>query len=367
MTKTTNTKKKTFIKRAMIGGGVFVIIVLGIAVALVYSSQSSNVLTRVAKHVLPLPAAVIDWTHIVSIASLEKNVAATRNFYENQDFASIGVRIDFTTTEGQQKLKLWEHTLLDKLIEDKIVYILAKRVGIEITDAQVHARVKQELDRYGKGRLIQKNIYNLWGFTLKDFEERIVKPQLYREALETYARKQYDITSMRQRALEAHLAIDRGMDFADAVQKYSDGVHADQSGNAGWFAFNDLLPEIAEKVFALATGAYSDVIETANAFHIIKVEDRRTGSEGDQVFLRHIIIFKPSFAQWLDDKIKAFHVFVLLPAYTWNTETRHVDITDPKLLHFAEEILKEADAQQKVLQKTAQENAQKTTQENTEH
>ncbi len=344
-------RKNVFIKSAIIGLAVGAVGVVVIAVVLVYSSQSPNAFMRMAERTLPLPAAIVNWTHVVSIADLKKNVAATRSFYENQDFASIGVRIDFTTTEGQQKLKLWEHTLLDKLVEDQFVYILAKRAGIEITDAQVHARVKQELDRYGKGRIIQKNIYNLWGFTLKDFEERIVKPQLYREALEAYARKQYDTAPMRQRALEAHLALDNGMDFVAAVQKYSDGVRADQAGNAGWFTFDNLLPTIAEKAFALDIGAYSDVIETANAFHIIKVEDRRAGASGDQVFLRHIIIFKPSFAQWLDNQIKGFRVFVPLPAYAWNSETRHVEIVDPTLLRFAKEILKEAELEQKSLQK----------------
>ncbi len=335
-------KKKTLIRSMFIALCLGAILFFVFAVTLVYRG-SDSVLARGVERVLPLPAAIINWTHFVSIADLKRNLEATRNFYENQDFASIGVRIDFTTEDGRKKLKLWEATLLDKLIEDEVVYILADRAGIEITDAQVHARVKQELDRYGKGRVVQKNIRRLWGFTMKDFEERIVKPQIYREALEQYAQKHYDTTAMRQKALEAHTALDKGMDFVVAVKTYSESPEAaEDGGNAGWFSYDDLAPEIADKVFNLDVGAYSDVIETDNGFHIVKVEDRHTDTQGTKVLLRHIIIFKPTFAQWLDDQMRAFTVYIPLSAYTWNTETRHVDIADPDLKAYVEKLKQEA-------------------------
>ncbi len=352
-----STKKSSIKHRGAIIGSVVAVVLLGALITtavMVYSGGGSNSVTRMVERIVPMPAAVVGWTHIIPVSDVRRNVEATRSFYENQDFASIGVRVDFTTEDGQKKLKLWEQTLLDKLIEDEVVYILAKRAGIEITDAQVHARVKQELDRYGKGRIVQKNIRRLWGFTLRDFEERVVKPQLYREALEKYAQKQYNTQPLRQKALEAHTALSDGMDFSAAVQKYSDSAALDASGNAGWFAYDDLLPEIAEVAMQLKIGESSNVIEAANGFHIIKVEDRRSGPSGDQVLLRHIIILKPTFAEWLDEQMKRFSVRVFLPAYTWDAETRHVILKDPELIEYANQLIEENVADYRATSKALQ-------------
>ncbi len=348
-------KKKKIVYGPLVIGALGAIGIIIVTLFVTYTGRNGNAVTDNVSRIVPFPAALIGWTHSVSINDLRKNVDATRRFYEGQDFASVGVRIDFTTEEGQKKLQLWEQILLDKLIEDEIVYVLAKRANIVITDGQVHARVRQELDRHGKGRVVQKNIYQLWGFTLKDFEERIVKPQLYREALEKYAQKKYDTRQMRQRALEAHTKLSEGADFSEVVKQYSEGVDEDdQTGDAGWFSYSDLLPEIADAVFELNIGKYSDVIETNNGFHIVKVEDKRSSPAGEQVLLRHIIIFKPLFAQWLDNQMKSFSVRVLLPAYAWNEKTRHVDIEDPELKAYAEELRENMQDEYKSIIETAQ-------------
>lgn len=325
--------------------GIFLIVLfllIILSAALTYTGHRDNLLVRTVERVLPMPAAVIGYRHFIPFTDLAQGVQATRNFYEGEEFANIGVRVDFSTDKGQKKLKLWERTILDRLIEDRVVEILAAREGITITDGQVSAQVNQELGRYGRGLIAQESMQKLWGFTLADFEQRIVKPQLYREALESVIQKKRDMSSYQQRILEAKATLDGGAEFVRVAQDYSEGATASEAGMSGWFGADDLLPEVADVAFTLPIGSYSDVIEARNGFHIIKVEDRRNGAIGDQALLRNIIVFKPQFAEWLDEQIRTFTVHVPMQEYYWNTETYHVDLEDSALQELAAEIVNEA-------------------------
>lgn len=315
--------------------------IVALTMAVVYGGGRENALTRAVERVVPLPVAIVGRWHMVPLAELRENLQATRVFYENQDFESIGVRVDFTTEDGQKRLKLWERTLLDKLVEDEVVMLLAKREGIEVTDEQVHARVMQFLERYGTSQAAAENVRNLWGFTIRDFEQKVVKPQIYREMLEEAVRGKVDTSAQRERILGAQAELGQGAEFADVARKYLDGATADTPIQAAWFRRDDLLPEIAEKAFSLPVGSRSDVIETAAGFHIVSVDDRQTRLDGEQVLLRNIAVMKPAFAVWLDARIREIPVSVLLRDYVWNTETFHVDLRDDELRAFAEKALSE--------------------------
>ena len=75
---------------------------------LVYGYESHNYLTKTALKVIPFPAAVINYTHFFSINDLENDLASVQRFYENQDFSSLGYRVDFQTADGQKRLKIKE-------------------------------------------------------------------------------------------------------------------------------------------------------------------------------------------------------------------------------------------------------------------
>ncbi len=302
--------------------------------------ENPSDLVQTVEKVIPLPAAVVGKRNIVSLYDLRRNLEATRQFYEGQDFASIGVRIDFNTEEGRKKLKLWERTILDKLIEDQVVMILAEQVGIKITDAQARARVNQELNRSARGNLIKKDIKRLWGFTLDDFTKYIVKPQLYRERLAEYAADQQDLTPFKRRILEAQSALSQGTDFATVARQYSDAADAatGEAGQARWFKRDELTDSVAKAVFETPVGTYTDVIETPTGFNVVLVQDRKTIDGEEQVLLKNIVVFKPTFADWLDKEIRKIPVKIFLKDYYWNTKTAHVAFANEELRKFAEKI-----------------------------
>lgn len=293
-------------------------------------------MTRTVESVVPIPAALVSWTP-VTVAELRHNVAATRNFYENQDFASVGVRVDFTTEEGQKKLKLWERIILDKLVEDVVVMKLAAEHGIVITNGQAQERVQQEINRYGEREEAEDTVRKLWNFSMDDFVRYVVKPQLYREALEQVVNKQQDTTQLRSQILSAKAALDQGAEFTGVMNQYSDSVLAGESGEAVWFRRDELIGAVAQTVPTIPAGSYSDVIESARGFHIVAIDDRRGVSDDEMVLLRHIVIYTPSFQDWLDTQIRTMDISVPMKAYYWNTETAHIDFMDESMRIFEQE------------------------------
>lgn len=65
-----------------------------------------------------------------------------------------------------------------------------------------------------------------------------------------------------------------GKDFAQLAKQYSDDPTAAKGGDLGWTSQGQLPPQLA-KVFSMAKGEVSDVIETAGRSQVLKVEDSR--------------------------------------------------------------------------------------------
>ncbi len=303
------------------------VLLLGVVgAALFYAGYTENGIARLVVRIVPLPAAMVNW-QVVSVADVERSMAATRRFYQQSGTAPQD--------------DLWGRSVVDKLVEDAAVRVLAKRAGIVVTDAQAHARVMQELDRNGKGRVAQRTIREIWGFSLADFERYVVKPALYREALEHAMKRNVDIAKLRSRIHDAGAALDKGEEFSAVAQSYSTEAEVD----AGWFAPKDLMPEIAAATAQLKVGEHSDIIETDRGFHIVRVADERMSGAERQIRLQHILVRKPSFAEWLDEQIAALRVRVFLPQYIWDATTRHVAWRDPALREAEAAAIRAANAQ----------------------
>lgn len=100
------------------------------------------------------------------------------------------------------------------------------------------------------------------------------------------------IADARERAEQALADIRDGDDFGEVAGRVSDGQQALEGGNIGWRQAGQLPSAIAEDIFAMEPGEVSDVLRGANAFYIVKLDDRR--SEDTQIVTqtraRHILI-----------------------------------------------------------------------------
>ena len=178
---------KEFIKKNItffyVGGTILVLSALFVVIA-IYTFDIHNSAVARIERTIPLPAVFIGATPTFSIKSFFENRDAVKRFYENQDFASIGVRVDFSTEEGKKRFLVRERAVLNKMIEDAVIEEMARARGIRITKAASEERMTRMIDEFGKRKVVENNLQRLYGWTTDDFVARIVQPSSYREELE---------------------------------------------------------------------------------------------------------------------------------------------------------------------------------------
>jgi peptidyl-prolyl cis-trans isomerase SurA len=67
----------------------------------------------------------------------------------------------------------------------------------------------------------------------------------------------------------------QGESFEDLALRFSDGPNASQGGRLGLVRQGELLPGIERAIANLVPGGISDMIETPEGFHIVRLEDKK--------------------------------------------------------------------------------------------
>ena len=80
------------------------------------------------------PAALVNY-RVITLKTWSQNFRAVRQFYEKQ------AEIDFNTEEGKSQEALIKKSVLEKMIEEKLVSRLAKKYQVEVTKEEVDQEV----------------------------------------------------------------------------------------------------------------------------------------------------------------------------------------------------------------------------------
>lgn len=101
-----------------------------------------------------------------------------------------------------------------------------------------------------------------------------------------------EVTEARE---EAEALVERlrdDADFASVATRASDGPEALNGGELGWRSATSLPELFVEAVREMSTGAVSDPLRSPNGFHILRLEDRRGGSEQTvtEIRARHVLL-----------------------------------------------------------------------------
>ena len=331
-------KTSTVILIAMAG------ILFALAGIFLLAFGSSNIFARrmatgIAK-IIPLPAAIINYTAVIATVDIGKNLQSVKRFYENQDFSSSGLRVDFSTDAGKKRLKMKEKEVFNKMLEDNVIILLAKKNGIEIEQADVNFNVQKKLDEYGVNKdSVEKDLQRLYGWSLDDFKRKVVMQNLYEEALQgKIASLIVASEEQNDKIMAAKKELDAGKDFAQVAGSYSEGFSAQQGGEVGWITKDQLVPGLQEALFPQKGNPRVDqILESSLGYHIIQIEETKNavGVNADQmVRIRQIFVRKPSFASWLEDQMKGMTIFIGLPGYRWDKQSGAIEFTDPDMIEF---------------------------------
>ena len=223
--------------------------------------------------------------------------------------------------------------ILERMINDLLQVQLAKEGGIKVDDATLDRTIdriaaennlampdfRAALDKDGVrfprfredirneillARLREREVEN--GIVVTDAE---VETELARETREASSESEYrlahvlvqvpaqasaeQIEQRRRRAVLALSELRRGANFAQIAATYSDAPDALQGGNLGWRPSARLPALFLETIEKLQPGDVSDILKSANGFHIVKLLEKRgkaaaTGVQ--QTHVRHILL-----------------------------------------------------------------------------
>lgn len=302
---------------------------------IIYGFGMNNILTQKAARIFPYPAGVIDGAHFITINNLEKNVQVARKFYESQDFLNGEPNVDFTTADGEKKLKIKEKEVLTKMIENRVIEILANQRGIKLTREEVAREVQERIVSSKDRQDFADNLQRLYGWSLADFETKLVKPDLYKERLAENVRQgEKNNIKAKQKIDQALAELQAKKDFGEVAKNYSEGESAKNGGELGWFSADQMLPEISLTAYGLKKGETSDVIESALGYHIIQVEDKKTENGNDKVRLKQIFTRTLNFADWLLEQEKNMRIYVLLKGLYWDKNGGEIKFKNDDLKKF---------------------------------
>lgn len=313
---------------------IFLMYVITIVVLFYIANMHNTVVDRTVK-ILHFPVAFIGVGNVVTINQLENNLVSVKKFYESQDFSEIGFRVDFKTADGQKRLKIKEKGLLNKLIENKIIEKLAADRNIVVTSAMVSQNIDRKIAQLDNSENVSKKIFDLYGWDMRDFEEKLVKPDMYREELEKDMRENdVDFSKAKNKITQAQTELAQEVSFAEVAKKYSEGDSAMVGGELGWFTIDQMMPEISMAASIMTAGDQSDVIESSIGFHIIRIDEKKTEDGIDKIKLSQVIVRKKDFADWLLEQERDMYIFIPLKDYRWNRETATVEFVEQEMQDF---------------------------------
>lgn len=331
-------EKKVTKKTAIFGIGIFVVCAVALFVMAVYARYDTDAWAQKSANVLRLPVMVtLHPFSVLTAEELQWKLRSIRQFYEKQDFASLGMRVDFTTEDGKKRLKIRERGLFNKEIEDRVIENLANASDIRVTDTEVDQSVARKLHEFGSEESVKSDLVRLYGWSLDDFKREVVKPEIYKTKMTNFFAQQQDKHQddlAKEKITEAQKELNAGVAFADSVKKYSEGATTESGGDIGWIDISQAEPNLAEAIEGLSVGKRSEIIETSLGYHIVLLNETRKESGITLYRVSQIITRKETLADLVSASIREASVWTILPEYVWNAESGYVEFSDPEMIEF---------------------------------
>ncbi len=226
-----------------------------------------------------------------------------------------------------------EKQILEQMILQRIQLQIAQRAGIRVDDETIN-KVISNIARENRLNLQQfRQVLAQDGYQFDEFREKIkdeiiinrlqqkqvqsrvaVTPREVDYYLKNLANRENaneefhvaqiliplpdgatpaQIKTTRLKAEAVHKLLLDGDDFAKTAMAVSRGRRALEGGDLGWLKGGELPPIFSKTVFEMQPGMISDVIRSANGFHIVKLLGRRSPKDTkliQQTMARHILI-----------------------------------------------------------------------------
>ncbi|MGQ0812441.1 MAG: peptidylprolyl isomerase [Nitrospiraceae bacterium] len=213
----------------------------------------------------------------------------------------VRIKKQFKGEELARRLKLAEYMALTKMIERKLQLQAAQKKGVDVSDQEVQ-QAAEEMKRQGEKidvsnpqqakdvkdqltllKVVDREVRS--GIMVAESEMR----RYYQEHQDRFAlpeeytlsqiliriRGPEDTTEARAKAKDILAGLKQGAQFEDLALRRSDGPNASRGGKLGLVRQGELHPPIERAISPLQIGDISDIVETSEGLHIIRVEEKK--------------------------------------------------------------------------------------------
>jgi len=247
-------------------------------------------------------AAVVNGT-VITVKELDNEVNQAKRRMAQQ--GQMVKETDSAKLKGQ---------ILDRLIEQELLYAQSKKEGIQIADKTIEDHIAKLQARFPSKEAFEKALkqMNLTAAELKEktregmaIQELITKDVAQKITIsdaevEKFYKSHPDYFKQPEQVKASHILIKSdakddqakkdaakkkiediqkqvqdGGDFAELAKKYSEGPSGKQGGDLGFFGRGQMVKPFEDAAFALQPGQVSDIVQTRFGYHLIKVTDKK--------------------------------------------------------------------------------------------
>ncbi len=293
---------------------VFVVAIGVFAVGLYGYGWDDEMITQRVVKVIPFPAAIVQ-NSPVTYSQFFNDLSALEQYYQKQ----YELNPDAVTIPSKEEL---QSVIMDKLIQDKLLLKQLREAGLKVTQNDIDEELANVIAESGGEETLAKSLNELYGWTIDDFTDSILRIYLAREKMQGYLSFNESLSfnqEAKERIEEVADKLKNGeLDFKEAAAQYSEDVTASNGGSLGFLAKDELEDNFAQVAFSLEEGETSDVVHTLYGYHIIKVEEVIMGvdSEGEadadgeeRRNLSHILIKTKDLDEWLNELLNNSKVY----------------------------------------------------------
>lgn len=278
-------------KRTIIGAVVVIVVIFILAGAAgaywtVYKQEGDSAFRTWLIQTLPFPAATVNgqW---VSYEQFEKNIEATKYFYDQQ--ASLGLGIgeapDDATLRSDELERMIDIALLEQIAEER---------GLAVTQEEIDTYFSENIlpQAVGGEKEVEETLQTLYNWSVDEFKQNVLREVVLINEIDESVKNDGSVSEEELKA-EADAVYQEvttsGRPFSEVATQYSDDPgSAANGGSLGFFGRGVMVQEFEEAAYALEIGGISEPVRTDFGFHIINVTNKDT--EADTVEASHILI-----------------------------------------------------------------------------
>lgn len=203
--------------------------------------------------------------------------------------------------ELERRLKTAEAIAVTKMIERKLQLQAARNKGVDVSDQEV-GQAMEEMKKQGEAlnssdpntarnvreqltlmRVVDREVRGLIMVAesemkryYQEHQDRFAYPEEYQLSQILIKPRTPDGLAAAQGRAEALLAtLKQGEPFEDLAIRFSDGADASRGGRLGLVRQGELIPALEQALTSLQVGQVTDIVETAEGLHIVRVDDKK--------------------------------------------------------------------------------------------